>query len=329
MGIRQSWKGRPPVILVCGPTDSGKTTCVATMANLLGGRLTQSARYGAQTLMVDLDPGQGGFGMPGTLGMSTLCLPLWPDSKWRPRDEPGVDNPHIVPSLKLYTIGSPSMGYYKANMAMRDVIEALAVHSHRWQDKCSAHEKIDCPIVINTAGWIEDGGLDMLMHTIEHYRPTHIAVLKSKELHEHLQSTLSGEKTSPEVIFFSGTGGARVRSTEDRYAARLDRIHRHFRGNISSMANLKGSRPIYFDVPFDRIVLLDVLRKRVQPSRAHVRRLLAVSHEQPSPWYPTPIVDYVLVKSVDMHKRVLHLLMIGTSVEEQFGPYLTETEVEV
>lgn len=59
--------GRGPVTLVVGPVDVGKTTVTKILLNY-------AARMGRRPIYVDLDVGQGGISIPGTIGMDLILL---------------------------------------------------------------------------------------------------------------------------------------------------------------------------------------------------------------------------------------------------------------
>ncbi|MBM3459781.1 MAG: hypothetical protein FJX77_14765, partial [Armatimonadetes bacterium] len=65
------------VVLVCGATDSGKTTLVLAAMNA-------AIRAGRRVAVLDTDPGQGEVGPPGTLGLTVPSDPVASLSERKP-----------------------------------------------------------------------------------------------------------------------------------------------------------------------------------------------------------------------------------------------------
>jgi len=94
--------GAGPVVLVAGPTDSGKSTTVATLA-------AWACRRGWSPTVVDVDPGQGDLSPPTTVAAAPVDRLGLSDS--------GGFRTHALPVL-AFPVGSSDVG------AARDVFEA-------------------------------------------------------------------------------------------------------------------------------------------------------------------------------------------------------------
>ena len=163
---------KPPVILVCGPKSSGKSTFCRTLTNaILTRRENQpsSDPWGrpqkATVALLDIDPGQPEFSLPGQLLLVKLQAcnlgppfvhPVINDERGRiiqlqsygsisPKDDP----PHYLDCvLKLY-------------QSYRDLL-----HSHR-----------DLPLVVNCSGWLQGGGLERQVQLIQLFEPSDVVYI--------------------------------------------------------------------------------------------------------------------------------------------------------
>ncbi|RGP70419.1 polynucleotide 5 -hydroxyl-kinase grc3 [Fusarium sporotrichioides] len=144
--------------LICGPKSAGKSTFSRLFLN---GLLTdRSHKQGARNVVVlDLDPGQPEYAPPGTL--SLVCV-----------TKPNLGTPFTHPSLRnsaFTVIRSHSMA--SATPAPNpDLYLACATDLF---DTYSTYYA-GAPLIVNTPGWIQGTGLDLLSSLIEKIKPQEV-----------------------------------------------------------------------------------------------------------------------------------------------------------
>lgn len=86
----------PPRVLVVGPENSGKTTACKTLTNY-----TVRAGQGWSPILVNLDPGEGGCTIPGTLSASPVDTPIPTSSPENPFGFSATSAPTALSSYAL------------------------------------------------------------------------------------------------------------------------------------------------------------------------------------------------------------------------------------
>lgn len=218
--------GAGPRLMVVGPTDVGKSTLCQTM-------VSYAARADTRPTYVDLDVGQGAVTIPGVLSAVPTYRPVdaaeglrmaTPLAYFYGRDSPGA-NPD------LYKRMTESLG------------EALDLQAH--QDPAIKA----AGLIINTCGWVDGVGYELLLHTAGALRVTHIVVLG----HERLYADLSGDdgiRARGTVLFqLPKSGGVVPRDPSYRRETRHKRIREYFYGPANSLS----PQTLYLDVAKLRI----------------------------------------------------------------------------
>ncbi|KIY91354.1 Pre-mRNA cleavage complex II protein Clp1 [Monoraphidium neglectum] len=93
-------------------------------------------------------------------------------------------------------------------------------------------------MVVNTLGWVDGLGYDLLLHVIASLRADVVVVLEQDRLYNQLQSALAGRtgamgrplQARVPVVKLPKSGGIVARSTQARKDARLGRIREYFYG---------------------------------------------------------------------------------------------------
>ena len=160
--IPESWdaladnfiSGKPPVILVLGEMDTGKTFFTTYIANKL-------ITAGLTTAVIDCDTGQSDLGPPGSLGMVNLASPVVFLSE--------------LDTDEMYFTGSHSPGLHLMHSIVG--IKKLAEH---------AVSVSDC-LIIDTPGWVQgDGGRLLRRSEMEILSPDAVVLLQRDDEIEHL-----------------------------------------------------------------------------------------------------------------------------------------------
>lgn len=150
---------RAPVLLVCGPKSSGKSTFARIVTNRI---VTDQAgpekrRTWPGVAVLDIDPGQPEFSPPGTISLVTLDEPnLSP-----PFCHPALGTRHVLRSHAVASISPASdIEHYKS--CVLDLFAHYRASSTRY------------PLIVNTPGWIQGSGLVLLQELVSMMRPTEV-----------------------------------------------------------------------------------------------------------------------------------------------------------
>ncbi|KAI9680799.1 MAG: Polynucleotide 5'-hydroxyl-kinase grc3 [Caeruleum heppii] len=215
----------PPVILVCGPKGSGKSTFGRILSNALLTRSLSSRSTPQQSsanktpdpqeavYFLDLDPGQPEFSPPGLLSLF---------HQTGPNLSPPFAHPVVCSGtlLHAHTIASNTP---KADSAhyLSCAIDLLRRYRTSSSAECSPGT---LPLVINWPGWIFGAGMECLIDFIKEAQPTHIIYLNGSPTStptspdtaiEDLRAGLSQQQQETLHILPSATPSKRSRTPAD------------------------------------------------------------------------------------------------------------------
>ncbi|KAI9876625.1 MAG: Polynucleotide 5'-hydroxyl-kinase grc3 [Pleopsidium flavum] len=152
---------RLPIIMVCGPKSSGKSTFSRHTLNYMLSKAAQRQRQSKGIIrddgvaLLDLDPGQPEFSPPGELSLVHLHSPVFGPPFTHPIVGSMSGN-HLVRAHHVAAI-SPKDDpdhYVACALDLKGQYRRL-LHSHP-----------TCPLVINCSGWILGSGLEILTELI-------------------------------------------------------------------------------------------------------------------------------------------------------------------
>lgn len=173
----------PPVVLVCGPKSSGKSTLSRILINrLVTGQGGTKKKLWPGTAVMDIDPGQPEFSPPGVISLVRLDRPnLSP-----PFCHPTLGDKHILRSHAVAAV-TPAFNieHYK---------ECVLELFQHYKAYCK-----DIPLVINTPGWVQGTGLGLLMDLINEIHPAEVVYMSE----DGPEDTVEGLKSACENIRFT------------------------------------------------------------------------------------------------------------------------------
>ncbi|CAH2049841.1 unnamed protein product [Thlaspi arvense] len=188
------------LVIVVGPTDSGKST----LSRML---LSWAAKQAWKPTFVDLDIGQGSITIPGCIAATPIEMPI----------DPVEGIPLEMPLVFFYGHTTPS-------------IQVLVV----FQNCCFTVPMQTC-MVINTMGWIEGLGYELLLHAIDTFNANVILVLGQEKLCSMLKDVLK-RKPNVDVVKLQKSGGVVSRNAKVRQKARSYRIREYFYGLANDLS---------------------------------------------------------------------------------------------
>ncbi|KAL5999886.1 hypothetical protein ACLOJK_034563 [Asimina triloba] len=202
-----------PRVMVVGPTDSGKSS----LAKML---LSWASKQGWKPTFVDLDIGQGSITVPGCIAATPIEMPI----------DPVEGIPLEMPIVYFFGHTTPSIN--------ADLYKVLAKELAQTLDRQFAgnSEARAAGMVINTMGWVEGVGYELLLHAIDVFNANVILVLGQEKLCSMLKDVLKN-KSNVDIVKLHKSGGVVPRNTKFRQKARSYRIR----------DNNKGSKAIGMD----------------------------------------------------------------------------------
>ncbi|KAK2966939.1 hypothetical protein RJ640_002124 [Escallonia rubra] len=201
-----------PRVIVVGPTDSGKST----LSRML---LSWAAKQGWKPTYVDLDVGQGSITIPGCIAATPIEMPI--DSV------EGI--PLEMPLVYYYGQVSPSLNADLYKVLVKELAQTLE------RQFAGNAESRAAGMVINTMGWIEGVGYELLLHAIETFNVTVVLVLGQEKLCSMLKDVLKS-KPGVDVVKLQKSGGVVSRSGKVRNIARKSRIREYFYGPSNDLS---------------------------------------------------------------------------------------------
>ncbi|KAL2117466.1 hypothetical protein VTJ04DRAFT_7126 [Mycothermus thermophilus] len=181
-----SKRSTTPIIFLCGPKSSGKSTFGRLLVNrLMTDRGGVKNRPWSPVMFLDLDPGQPEYSPPGVVSLCKLT------------------NPNLSPSFCHPTL-SPTQGLIRAHATASVTPAQDPAHFLECALDLFSHYRTgpnkQSPLVINTPGWIQGTGLDLLTSLITSLQPTEVIYMSQ----DGPEETVSGLQTAcKETIPFS------------------------------------------------------------------------------------------------------------------------------
>ena len=198
-------QGEGPRTMIVGPTDSGKSTLSKILLNY-------AVRAGWAPTFADLDIGQGAITVPGCISATPVEAPI-DIEEGLATDAPLVYYyGHLTPS-------DNSALYKRLVERLAAVLDARATADPATRA---------AGMVINSMGWVEALGYELLIHSIETMKVDVVLVVGQERLFNQLQTQLKPSGVS--VVKLAKSGGVVTRTKELRATARKVRVEDYFYG---------------------------------------------------------------------------------------------------
>ncbi|KAJ6782915.1 hypothetical protein PWT90_09572 [Aphanocladium album] len=148
--------------LVCGPKGAGKSTFSKLLTNRL---LTTATQSGPGVAVIDLDPGQPEYAPAGTVSLVHITKP----NLGAPFCHPSLHQAgHAV--LRSHTLASVSPAM-SPSLYIQCAIDLHETYRRTLRN---------CPLIINTPGWILGTGLDLLVELVSKMIPLQVVYMSDE-----------------------------------------------------------------------------------------------------------------------------------------------------
>ncbi|KAJ6801449.1 polynucleotide 5'-hydroxyl-kinase NOL9 [Iris pallida] len=306
-----SSSAHPPISLICGPKNSGKSTFSRHLLNTLLQRY-ETVAY------LDTDVGQPEFSPPGCLSLHLIHDTL-----------SDMMNPHIKTPERCFFFGDiSSKGDPTAYLNYIFSLYDYFLEEYH-QSEYDSPGKSLFPLIINTPGWVKGTGFDVLVEMLRHIAPTYVVQIRisveSKNLPTGAFWLDEHDKAANLIEIHSAQRDFRDRSILMQKDARRLRDHRlfnYFKQCFPSDLNIETNRELAralaslppYEVSMSRIKVIhlhcEVQRSEIFHSLNATIVGLAVSSsgitrtQCHSPW----CVGLGIVRGVDLKKDLVYVI---------------------
>ncbi|KAJ0977933.1 hypothetical protein J5N97_013407 [Dioscorea zingiberensis] len=237
----------PPIAVICGPKNSGKSTFSRYLINTL---LPRYKKVG----YLDTDVGQPDFFLPGCLSIHVI-------------DE-------YISDLMNWRIKSPDRCYFFGDVSSKRDPQAYlgqvtSLYDYFLEEHYKFNEKEALPLIINTPGWVKGTGYDLLVEILKYIGPTHVVQIRISAESKNLPTGafwLDGEHYGllDLIDIYSARtdfNNQSVLTRKDAGTLRDRRLFEYFKLCFPSDLDIKANRDLAFalaslcpyEVPFSRI----------------------------------------------------------------------------
>ncbi|XP_068650082.1 protein CLP1 homolog [Aristolochia californica] len=290
-----------PRVIVVGPTDCGKSS----LSKML---LSWAAKQNWKPTYVDLDIGQGSITIPGCIAATPIEMPI----------DPVEGIPLEMPIVYFFGHVTPS-----ANAELYKVLVKELARTLERQFAGNAESRA-AGMVINTMGWVEGVGYELLLHSIEALNADVVLVLGQEKLYSMLKDVLKG-KSNVDVVKLHKSGGVVSRNPKIRQKARSFRIREYFYGLVndlsphSNTANFSdlfvyriggGPQAPRSALPIGAEPAADPTRLvHVNINHDLLRSVLAVSYaKEPDQIITSNVAGFIYVTEIDIQRKKIQFL---------------------
>ncbi|KAI1385814.1 uncharacterized protein F4822DRAFT_355396 [Hypoxylon trugodes] len=154
---------KPCSVMITGPKSSGKSTFGKILANRLATEKSSGSKQHTYrgVAVLDIDPGQPEYCVAGQIALVFLTEPVFGPSFCRP-----------LPSLEFEIIRSHALASISPASDPELYLEAAMDLMTHYRNALGRY-----PLIINTPGWIQGTGLDLLTSLITNLRPTEVVYM--------------------------------------------------------------------------------------------------------------------------------------------------------
>ncbi|TMW60330.1 hypothetical protein Poli38472_000372 [Pythium oligandrum] len=232
-----------PRVLIAGPVDSGKSTLTSILLNY-------ALRLGEKPTHVDLDVGQSSLSVPGSVAATPLdmnCL--------------SIEDGYVLTNPLAFFYGHTNMAENAEHF--RSMLQQLARAVKRRLADDNEVNASGC--VINTCGWVDGLGYDLLVESIQAFEVDVVLVIGQDRLFSRLQSSLAklpgADRFS--IVKLVRSGGVVPLNSKFRSTRRQSRIRDYFYGSHALTRPIPLLSPCINEYSLDEVEFYAIKDMRV------------------------------------------------------------------
>ena len=212
--------GEGPRVLVVGPPESGKSSLAKVLT-------AYAVKLGRTPVFVDLDPADNSISVPGTLSACVMDQDNISIESYATTGLPVSQQQQHAQPLVLWHGGiqlSPDL-FQAQVFAMGHKIDQRLKHDD------SARSS---GIIVNTNGWIQNEGFDLLLRTVTALRINIVLVMGHDRLYSMMKNSISNTDAANaiKIIKVPRSGGVVSRASSYMLNSRSRSIRRYFNGSM-------------------------------------------------------------------------------------------------
>jgi polyribonucleotide 5'-hydroxyl-kinase len=284
-------KTEGPRVLIVGPSESGKSSLTKLLT-------AYATKLGREPIWVDLDPADNALSVPGTLA----ACPMDRESvQIESFATTGVPSGTTAPLVLWHGVAVLSPDLFRSQVsALGEKLDAR-LSSDDWARSSG--------IIVNTNGWIQDEGYQLILHTVSALRISVVLVMGHDRLYSTLKSAVGKNETNPvKVIKVPRSGGVVSRGKDFVRQQRSRSMKRYFYGEsvespIGQQANhrVPSLTPFLAQVPFGPIKLYKFASMSLSASLLPVAATQATESVQLVPVEITESLQHAMVAVCHPH----------------------------
>ncbi|KAI0475649.1 hypothetical protein GGR56DRAFT_646782 [Xylariaceae sp. FL0804] len=218
----------PSSIMVTGPKSSGKSTFGKVLANRILTTPTRRPKHGSQSAVavLDLDPGQPEYCIAGQIALVLVTAPVLGPSFCHPHPGAGF---RMVRSHVLASISPAS----DPELYLEAAVDLMA----HYRNQLGSY-----PLIINTPGWIQGTGLDLLVRLLGSLRPSGVVYMSQAGPSEAVESLQEACRASSFATLPSQTAQYTLRTSAHlRYMQAMAYFHSEPSASAAESSQLRWS----------------------------------------------------------------------------------------
>jgi polyribonucleotide 5'-hydroxyl-kinase len=239
-------KTQGPRVLIVGPKESGKTS----LAKIL---IAYAVKLGRTPILVDLDPADNCMTIPGTISAcvmdadsitletyATTGIPIVGGGGSEPNASPPQQTAHPIVLWHASTHIVPELFREQVTAIGNKIDRRLNIHTNTQTGDTEDWTKYS-GCIVNTNGWIQDEGFQLLLHTVQALQISVVLVVGHDRLYSMMKSAIEKKNTTQQqqqpknsikVIKVPRSGGVVSRGDSYILQCRSRSIKRYFYGSM-------------------------------------------------------------------------------------------------